>query len=217
MTDDMRSEVLATAEKISRMVISGEIPIHRAKRFSLGKATGEKRSYKTVELGISPCKPTVRCFRGPGYGFRHDAFEQYLPTSQQERSLNPMTIYRPTEEMNCFELAAMVLGVSDETPPKALGKLLVEREHVLTLPAVEKLLELHESDRLAADLSADREFSSNQCFVENSSGSVSLLRFHREHKGAGWTVQLDTFDKVHGVSPYMSRDTFIFRNAPVLQ
>jgi len=215
---DMRPEMLATAEKISRMVISGEIPIHRAKRFVAKKPTGgEARTYM-IELGASGGQPTARCFRGPAYSHRSDSLDRDLPLMQSARSANSITTYYPTEELNPFDLAAMVLGVSDEMPPDELAKLLVEHDHVLMLPAIEKLLDMYDKDWKGdlVHLAADSEFSSNQCFVVNATGGVLLMQFHRPHKGAGWTVQLNSFNKVYGISSHMSRQTFVFRNAPVL-
>ncbi|MCX6787297.1 MAG: hypothetical protein NTY93_02095 [Candidatus Kaiserbacteria bacterium] len=167
-----------------------------------------------INLGTIKGKKTKQCFIDPLFGFRDDTLDCLLPEDQPEMSpctISAFTIpkFAPESEkgMTFVEWAAMILGVSPETSPETLEKLLKECDHTMALTQDENMVEDTEN-KLKLGLETDMHAGElpNFSFAENDDGKISVVRMFRART---WDINIFLF----GFGAHWSTDIrFFIRN-----
>jgi hypothetical protein len=147
--------------------------------------------HKATNIGDVEGKKTKECFSGNIWGYRDGDIDRWLPAGQPAQAGGPVGVYQPQkQEGTTFrEMAAATLQVGSGTALELLGKALKEQGRTFTLPAVEALVERQESGE---DVGLRTDGYANFFFVEDSDGSVSVLRAYR--RGDRWVGFVDRLD-----------------------
>ncbi|OYV63215.1 MAG: hypothetical protein B7X03_02635 [Parcubacteria group bacterium 21-58-10] len=95
----------------------------------------------TTMLSLVTGKPTKKCFPRSRYAYRGGEIDDWLPKEQPETLVCVITTFAPPLKATFVEWAAAILSVPVNTPTRALGSLLVERGHTMTLVQAEDMME----------------------------------------------------------------------------
>ena len=117
-------------------------------------------------------RDTVQCFASPRYVYRDWRLVKLLSEHQPTRGGCIIATLAPRRPTLFTEWAASILGVLAYTPSSVLGRHLRARKHVLTLPQIERVVEVSENE---SGTGLRPTGGGNFAFVENKDESVSLV------------------------------------------
>lgn len=97
----------------------------------------------TTQLGAVAGKSTKRCFVGGIWSpdYRDKDIDSWFPANQPNAGACIISTLAPAKDWTFAEAVVAVLGVSANTPTKAMGELLIKRGHTVTLPQDEEMAE----------------------------------------------------------------------------
>lgn len=149
-----------------------------------------------TDLDAIPGKKTRLCFSGSLYSYRADNINYLLPENQlrTEGCFIQALILPKRVEATFVELATAFLNVSRDTPVRTLGNFLKARGHTMTLPQIEKMVEITERG-LVTGMDMDSDEANNFFFLENRELKISVGRIYRDK--SGWAVKLFNFEDGH--------------------
>lgn len=138
--------------------------------------------HKTENVSDTAGKKTSDCLIGGIWGYKDGDINGWLPEKQPKSGAAPVGVYQLQDAAGTTfrEMAVAVLKVASDAPLDVLAKLLKERGHTLTLPAVEQLVERQEGGE---DVGLRTDGYANFAFVEDVNGGVSVLRVDRHDDG----------------------------------
>jgi len=128
-------------------------------------------------------KHVSKCFTGKRWAYRNCDIDNWLPNTQEEQAAGKVGVYQLQNPQGTTfrEMAAAVLKVGSGTSLDLLAKALFEQGHVLTLSAVEQLVDRQEGGE---DVGLRTDGYANFAFVEDANGSASVL--YVRCFGDGW-------------------------------
>lgn len=100
----------------------------------------------TTRLRAVYGKLTKNCFTGLRYELRDQDFDNWLPANQPDAGRCVISTLEFSEVLTFRKVAASILGISVDTDIKFLGKSLIERGYIMTLPQAEEMIEATERD-----------------------------------------------------------------------
>jgi hypothetical protein len=148
--------------------------------------------HKTIALGDIEGKRTGKCLVGKPWCYRDSDIDRWLPAVQPAQATGQVDIYQLQNPQGTTfqEMAAAALKVGPGTALDLLAKALKEQRRTFTLPIIEAMVKSQESGE---DVGLRTDGYANFFFVEDSSGSVSVLFVNRDDGGwRGYVSRLDS-------------------------
>ncbi len=140
---------------------------------------------KAVELGEVASKDTQQCMTGTHWCYRDSDIDRWLLKEQPAVEAAPVGVYQLQKPAGTTfrEMAQAALGTAREWSKDELATLLKKRGLILTLPAVELMVERQEAGE---DVGLGTDGYANIAFLEDAEGFVSVLVVHRN--GRQWVA-----------------------------
>jgi hypothetical protein len=154
---------------------------------------------RSIEQNEIASKTTSTCLVGEHWGYRDSDIDRKLPTKQLLQAAGSIGVYRlqVVNGVTPREMAIAVLGVAPDMPDDQLAETLRKKGHMLTLPALEDLVERREGreDGCLAEMGEYDEHS-YLAFVEDNGGGVALIFLHRiaMRWATTWQSRIGAFD-----------------------
>ncbi|MEK7109097.1 MAG: hypothetical protein AAB919_01525 [Patescibacteria group bacterium] len=140
--------------------------------------------HKTTPLGEVQAKKTDKCFTGKQWAYRDGDIDRWLPGQQSAQAACSVGVYQLQNSKGTTfrEMAVAALKVGPGTSLDLLAKKAIkEQGFIFTLSAIESMVDRQEGGE---DVGLLTNGYANFFFVEDSDGSVSVLRVHRD--GGRW-------------------------------
>jgi len=150
----------------------------------------------TTDLDAIPGKKTRLCFSDSWYSYRSDKINSLLPENQLRTEgcfIQSLALPKGITTATFVELSIAFLNVSKDTPVRTLRNFLKARDHTMTLPQIEKMVEITKrglTTGIKTKIGEDNFF-----FSENRELKISVVRV--SNNGSGWIVDLFDFEDGH--------------------
>lgn len=159
---------------------------------------------KTITIPAVAGKKTSDCFMDKSrYYYRDTVLNNWLPNNQSEQIEVKFSVIRLTKYGTFKQVVESFLGQTGDI--QTLSRLLKERGHITTLPAIELLIERQEAGE---DIGLRNDGWWNFFFVEDSDGGVSVFRANRT--GRHWHVAIH---RLWSGGVWLADHRFFFRNS----
>lgn len=145
----------------------------------------------TTHLLSIPGKKTRLCFTDPLYSYRASGINYVLPENQLRTEGCFIQVLTPHKRVTVTfaELAVALLDVPIDTPIKTLGSLLKVRDHTVTLPQIENMVEITERN---LETGMNSGGADNFFFLENRKSKISVGCLSRGK--SSWAVGIYGFE-----------------------